>query len=109
MRRNLADDWPPLRDLADLALRHWNIRMRCPRCRHERVLHGAGLWWLFYRRRWSGRVEDVPKHFFCTRCRTRHRIKSVPTIDKTKDDPDGMLLDMPPDNEWKRLVSRYRS
>ena len=108
-RANLADEWPPLRTLTDLALRHWNVRLRCPSCRHERVMSGAGLWWLFQRNRWQDALEDAKRRLYCSRCLKRNRRKVAPWIDKTRDAPTGAPLPDPPDHEWKRQIARYRS
>ncbi len=109
-RDNLAEDWPPLRTITDLALRFWNVRLRCPRCQHERIVSGAGLWWLFQRRRWfDDSVQRAARRLYCSLCHHRYRRKVVPWIDKTKDPPTGQPLLDPPEHEWKRLIARYRS
>ncbi len=106
---NLADEWPPLRSLTDIALRHWNVRLRCKHCKHERVVSGAGLWWLFYQRRWPDNIGDVPRRLWCTPCRIRHRRKIMPKLERTQDAPTGDPLPDPDMYEWKKLIARYRS
>lgn len=108
-RRNLADEWPPLTSLTALALRRWNLRLSCPSCRHERVLSGAGLWWLFHRRRWDDDLSQAPSRFFCTRCSLSSPRKVLPLIARTRDSPTGDPLPDPDMHEWKRLIARYRS
>ena len=106
---NLADEWPPLRDLADLALRKWHVRLTCPDCKHVRVMSGAGLWWLFHRKHWPHDIASARKRLYCSLCRLSRRVKVMPAIDKTHDAPTGPKLEDPTDYEWKKLIARYRS
>lgn len=108
-RANLADEWPPLRTLTDLALRFWNVRLTCRRCRHVRVLHGAAVWWLFQRKRWNDDLMDAARHFHCGPCSENGAGRQAPWIDKTRDEPTGEPLPLPSDYEWKKLIARYRS
>jgi hypothetical protein len=108
-RDNLADDWPPLRTLTDIALRSWHVRLTCPECKHVRVMSGAGLWYLFYRKHWSDDLASARKRFYCSLCRLSRRVKIIPSIDKTHDAPTGPKLEDPTDYEWKKLIARYRS
>ncbi|AJP73424.1 hypothetical protein TS85_18975 [Sphingomonas hengshuiensis] len=108
-RDNLADDWPPLRTITDLALGHWNVRLSCPHCKYIRVVSGGGLWYLFYNRHWSDNVREAPRRLFCARCRVRNGKKVAPRIEKTKDAPTGDSLPDPSDYEWKKLIARHRS
>ncbi|WP_066793549.1 hypothetical protein [Sphingomonas soli] len=109
MRGNLADDWPPLRTLTDLALRKWHVRLTCPQCGYVRVMSGAGLWYLFHRRHWRDDVASVCQRFHCPHCLLARRAKIRPLIEKTKDAPTGPKLEDPSDYEWKKLIARYRS
>ncbi len=108
-RDNLADDWPALRTLTDLALRYWNVKLTCPKCAAARVMSGPGLWWLFHRRRWPDAIGDVKRRMYCMACRQRRRERIRPIIDKTKDAPTGAPLQLPGDHDWKKLIARYRS
>lgn len=104
---NLADDWPPLRTLTDLALRHWNLRVTCGGCGRTRVVSGAAAWWLFHRRGWSDDVREASSRFVCTECGRRGQ--AAASLAKTRDAASDQSLPMPDEREWKRLVSRYRS
>jgi hypothetical protein len=42
-RDNLADEWPALRTLTDMALRFWNVKLTCPQCATVRVMSGPAL------------------------------------------------------------------
>jgi hypothetical protein len=108
-RGNLADEWPPLHSLAELALHKWHVKLTCPRCGHQRVMSGAGLWWLFERKRWNNGITEARRRLYCSYCRCADRSKVMPRIDKTNDAPTGALLPDPPIYEWKKLVARYRS
>ena len=108
-RGDLGDEWPSLRTLTDLALRKWHVRLTCPECRHMRVMSGAGLWYLFYRKHWSDDIESVRKRLYCSLCRLTRRKRITPRIDKTHDQPTGPQLEDPPMYEWKKLIARYRS
>ena len=102
------DIWPPLSSLSDIAARRYNLRLRCPACRYERVLSGPCVWWLFERRGWRQDMAKVAERFWCQHCRIGNRRKVRPTVAQTRDDPTGEGLPRPSEAEWKRLVSRYR-
>ncbi|MCW3847351.1 hypothetical protein OF829_08865 [Sphingomonas sp. LB-2] len=108
-RDNLAEEWPPLRTVTDLALRFWNVRLSCQRCGHQRVLHGAALWKLFDRKGWRDDVQSAARRFHCAYCRKQDGSLVRPRLDKTKDPPTGAVLPLPSDAEWKKLTARYRS
>ncbi|MEP7007328.1 MAG: hypothetical protein ABI810_15185 [Sphingomonas bacterium] len=98
-----------MRTLTDLALRRWHVRLTCPECKHVRVMSGAGLWYLFYRKHWNDDIESARKRFYCSLCRLTRRVRTTPRIDKTQDAPTGPPLQDPSDYEWKKLIARYRS
>jgi hypothetical protein len=108
-RGNFADEWPPLRSVTDLALRHWNVRLTCERCGTQRVIHGAAMWKLFDRKRWDDHIASAARRFHCAYCRKQDGSLVRPKLAKTKDDPTGAALELPSDYEWKKLVARYRS
>lgn len=108
-RDNLAEEWPPLRTLTDLALRKWHVRLTCPRCKHVRIMSGAGLWYLFYRKCWPDDLRAARERLYCALCWGQRRVKIAPRLDKTNDEPTGPLLENPSDYEWKKLIARYRS
>lgn len=108
-RDNLAEEWPPLRTITDLALCFWNVRLSCLRCGHQRVLSGARLWWLFYGKCWADDLRSAVQRFHCDHCKRQGLSRVRPRIDTTKDAPSGGKLVDPPDHEWKKLTARYRS
>lgn len=90
--------------LFELAAYHCSLRVRCRRCPHEAVFHGAALWWLFQRKHWPDELRDVPGKLSCTICGNREVklevVRAPPTITH---------LPLPCDADWKRAVSRYRA
>lgn len=96
--------------LQHAALYNYNIRVACSACPHVRVFQGHQLWWLFERRRWNDRLEDVPRRLWCTRCAFGNRRKVKPTtVTLVKEAATGDELPWPDERVWKRVVSRYRS
>lgn len=93
----------PIRDLWDAAAHHSSIKLTCRGCRHQRVFHGAALWYLFEKKGWPDWLRDVPKKLRCAHCGTRR-----PTLDLTEEDPTGEALPLPSKTEWKRAASRRR-
>ena len=101
--------WPPLRSITDIALHHINLRLTCPACRHERVLSGPAVWWLFHQRRWEDYQDQVPRRFRCTRCWIAARRIVRPRVLRTMAPETGDPIPLPDEREWKRLGSRYRN
>ncbi|SNT20889.1 hypothetical protein SAMN06295912_1598 [Sphingomonas laterariae] len=96
--------------LQHAALYHFNIRVVCPSCRRVRIFQGHQLWWLFERRRWNDRLEEVPRRLSCSRCWVADHRKVRPIrVSLVKDLPTGDELPWPDERAWKRVVSRYRS
>lgn len=108
-RDNLADEWPALRTLTDLALRKWHVRLTCPTCGTVRVMSGAGLWYLFDRKHWNDDLRSARQRLYCALCFANRRVKIRPRIDKTHEGPTGPKLPDPSDHDWKKLIARYRS
>ena len=101
-------DWYDRRltHLQFLALHRWNLRVTCG-CGRTAVFDGLALWWLFARKGWSDRLRDVPGRLACLICRKGGGQPERPTCERTRDPPT-VLLPLPDEREWKRLVSRYR-
>ena len=96
------------RHVADFAARRWNVRLRCPRCRHERVGCGGALGFLFHKRRWNDVMSQAPRRLWCSRCWISERRKYIPRFERTHDAPTGEDLPAPDDATWKALIKRYR-
>lgn len=94
--------------VADFAARRWNVRLRCPQCRHERVVSGGALWFLFHKRRWRDDLAQAPRRLWCSRCWISARKKYIPRFERTRDAPTGDDLPAPDDASWKALIKRYR-
>jgi len=93
-----------------VALYRKNLRLVCPRCRTARILNAAGIWWLFAQRRWSDSLKDASRRFHCGACYEAGHGRIRPAIRVTdEDETPGHQLPPPPERDWRRLVSRYRS
>ena len=91
------------------ALMRKTIKLTCPTCKRERLLDAVTLWWLYLKRGWDDRLPKAIRHFYCHPCwhlRCHAARPFFEIIDKT---PEGEQFPYPPESEWKRLVSRYRS
>ncbi len=99
----------PLRDLFDAAVRHRGVRLACSACGHFAVFEAAALWWLFRRRGWRDRLDDVRHHFFCAACRRdRDAEARRPKVELVEGETRMETLPLPPDVEWKRELRRRR-
>ena len=90
---------------------HYGIRVTCCVCGHSSVFDPHKLWWLFWKKGWDDRLAVARVRFWCRVCgaRTGTRVKQA-DIDLTPDaPPDDHGLDFPPEAEWKKAVSRFRS
>ena len=97
-----------LRTLEQCALHRRTVRLTCPACGYVRRLDAIPLWWLFARRGWDDGLPDALRRLFCQPCQAKGRIIR-PTFVITREDPEGLQLPYPSHQEWKRIVSRYRS
>jgi len=81
------------------------IKAICRNCGHSNSFGPAGLWWLFKRKHWSDNLSDAAKRFRCVRCGDNRALLAAVRVPATIPDryPD------PPQAEWKRACSRYRS
>ena len=93
----------PIRELFDAAAHGYAIKLACAGCRRERIFHAAAIWWHFRRKGFSERLRDIPRRFRCRSCDRRD-----PVMDLVRDAPTDTSLRLPPDQEWKRELSRRR-
>lgn len=100
-----------LRTLTHCALYRKTIRLACANqdCGHERLFDAVPLWWLFHCQGWDDRLPGAVRHFYCSRCWKSRRWILRPGYRVTADAPTGTQFKYPPESEWKRLISRYRS
>ena len=105
------ENYRPYRHITDCALYHENVRVRCQRCRAEKIFSGHALWWLFFKKRWDDALRTAGRRFRCTSCSydSRGRARSRVELSITRDAPTGPQPPMPDEREWKRLVNRTRS
>ena len=99
----------PLRDLFDAAVRGRSVRLTCRQCRHRAILSSHALWWLFHRKGWRDRFEDVRKRCVCLLCLHRRGEKvRNPEFELVHDEPTDTSLPMPSEMDWKRELRRRR-
>ena len=99
----------PLRDLFDAAVRHRAVRLTCPRCGHQAIFASPALWWLFERKGWRDRFQEVERRFHCRPCRTRGEdMVQRPRLDLVDDPPTVTNLPLPSEIVWKRELRRRR-
>ncbi|WP_454882624.1 hypothetical protein [Sphingomonas oryzagri] len=100
-----------LRTITHCALYRKTLKLVCANedCGHVRLLDAVPLWWLFNSQGWDDRLPGAVRHFYCSRCWKGRRWVLRPRYLVTADTPTGEQFTYPPESEWKRLVSRYRS
>lgn len=99
----------PLRDLFDAAVRHSGIKLTCRQCGRAAILSSHALWWLFHRKGWSDRFDDVKKRCLCVMClhRTGAKVRD-PELELVDEGPTDTSLPMPNELNWKRELRRRR-
>lgn len=79
------------------------IRVTCAACGHSSVLDPHALWWRFYRKGWDERLDRAGARLRCRSCGA-----SGATLMPTRDAVTVDELPLPPVNEWKRAINRFR-
>jgi hypothetical protein len=88
---------------------HYAIKPVCRVCGHHAVFDPHGLWWLFERKGWDDRLTVAAGRFYCLACRRDRRAHvRRAALYLVKDEPT-VRLPLPPESQWKRVVSRMRS
>ena len=89
---------------------HQNVRVSCGTCGHSSTFDPHKLWWLFTRKGWDDGLAEASRRFWCRKCGARvgKRIKTA-RIELVRDPAQDHGLPFPPEVEWKRAVSRFRS
>ena len=99
----------PLRDLFDAAVRQYGVKLTCLRCKHVRIFHAHGLWYLFQKRGWRDRFNDVRRRTYCQACLDKDQLKvRLPRLELVHEAPTGDPLPLPTQPEWRRALSRNR-
>jgi hypothetical protein len=85
------------------------IKVACRRCPNFSVFEAAGLWWHFERRGWDHQLKHASARFYCIYCAksARQRIRPRP-LQLVRDEPN-RFLPPPPDRDWKRALSRFKT
>lgn len=90
--------------LFEAAAWQYAIRATCRGCRHASIFDPHALWWLFQRKGWDDRLKAAASRFRCIRCG-----KTGADLVLVREMPTVATLPLPPENEWKRAISRFRS
>ena len=99
----------PLRDLFDAAVRNKSVRLTCTRCGHAKIFSAVALWWLFERKGWQDRFDQVRRRCVCSLCYMRLHIRvRAPAFELVDDPPTDTSLPMPSELDWKRELRRRR-
>lgn len=86
---------------------HYALRVRCE-CGNNAVFDPHALWWRFQRARWDDRFTKAIDRFYCRQCWERFCRKVRPGVLETCRDATTVLMPMPDEREWKRVLSRFR-
>lgn len=93
----------------EAAALHYSVKVHCSRCTNAAVFEAAGVWWHFARRGRSDHFANARQHFWCTRCAIGGLARVRPSFLEAVKDRPVTFLEPPPDREWKRATSRFRS
>lgn len=92
-------------NLFECAAWHRAIQAICRnhKCRRVGIFDPHQLWWLFHKRGWDDRLQEVERRLKCKQCGGRAAIGT------TSGQEANITLPWPNEREWKRAVSRFRS
>ena len=82
---------------------HYCVVAICRRCARETVFDPYALWWLFQRKYWNDNLRDATQRFKCKKC------GAGAFVTWSKDKQPNITLPMPPAQEWKRAINRFRA
>lgn len=96
-------------NIFEAAAWHKGIRPVC-KCGHSAVFNPHGLWWRFECKGWDDQLVKARERFWCIRCawRSTKRVRPL-RLELVPLSVNDIELPFPPDHEWKRAVSRFRS
>lgn len=85
------------------------VKVVC-RCGHSASFDPWGLWWLFERRGWDDTFGVARMRFWCRICaaRLKRKVRADRIMTAPLGDAD-LQLPRPPEREWRRAISRFRS
>ena len=111
MSRFEADGTKTATNLFEAAAWHYSVRVSCGWCTHMAIFDAHVLWWLFHRKGWDDNLAAAAKRFACMPCRRNYQgqAKGAARITLGRDEPTEKRLPFPPETEWKRAISRFRS
>jgi len=95
--------------LFEAAAWHYAIKVSCA-CGRTATFDPHGLFWRFYKKGWPDDFRSARAKLWCQRCRARTGEKVRPRrLDLLNRYPEEMVvLPMPDEREWKRLINRFR-
>ena len=89
---------------------HYAVKAVCGRCGHSATFHPHALWWHFSKRGWSDNLRAARSRFWCRNCAGEIGARVTPMVlELVRECERDICLTMPPANEWKRAVNRFRS
>ncbi|CAM8655423.1 hypothetical protein [Sphingobium cupriresistens] len=95
--------------LFEAAAWHYAVQVSCA-CGHTATFDPHGLFWRFYKKGWPYDFRSTRSKMWCRICRARTGRKVRPRrLDLLNKHPREMIvLEMPDESEWKRLINRFR-
>lgn len=89
---------------------HYAVRVTCAWCPRSATFNPHGLWWHFHRRGLDDRLSVAHRRFWCRDCAARlgGRVAARP-LEIVRESAEDVVLTLPPENEWKRMINRFRN
>lgn len=111
MSRFTADGTKQASNLFDAAAWQYAVRVSCGWCGHTAVFDPHAIWWHFQRKGWDDSLPSAAGRFACIPCRRnwQNEAKGTAKIKLVQEEPTIDSLPLPPENEWKRAINRFRS
>jgi hypothetical protein len=82
----------------------YQVCVLCRPCGHRAVFDPYQLWYRFHRRGWEDHIRHVRTRLKCSKCSAKDVV-----VQFEKNRQPTVVLPMPPEREWQRMVKRFRS
>lgn len=111
MSRNRPDGTREPTNFFEAAAWHYSVKVYCGWCGHAAIFDPHALWWHFHQKHWDDDLAGAAKRFDCKVCRRNFWTegKGRAKISLGSERPTDDSLPLPPEAEWKRAISRFRS
>jgi hypothetical protein len=96
-------------DLFEAAVWFASLKVSCSRCANLALFETAGLWWHFHGKHWDDSLRGARLRFYCSRCVVAVAARVHPAPLQPVSAKPTKLLPPPPDREWKRRLSRFKT